>query len=172
MKNVLKALAVVCLIASCETKNSQPQMDFDKARSSINKSIDAWDTGWENKDLELSLKYYADSTDWTNAFSDRVQSKDELKALLENIFALDFVMSGENNYGENEITFLNDSIATVRSLNIRTNQKWPDGSPMDDRYINHLRVYKNIKGEWFIINHMISQAWPKNRPSDTVSIEN
>jgi len=172
MKNIVCALAVVCLMASCETKTSQPQMDYDEARSAINKSIDAWDTGWENKDIELSLKYYADSTDWTNAFGDRVRTKEELRKLLETIFGLDFVMSGENNYGENEITFLNDSIATVRSLNIRKNQKWPDGSPMADRQIHHLRVYKNINGEWLIINHMVSQAWPKNRPVDTLATEN
>lgn len=169
MKNVVCALAMVCLIASCETKTSKPQMDNDKARLAIDNSIDAWDTGWKNKDIELSLKYYADSTDWTNAFGDRVRTKEELRSLLENIFGLDFVMSGENNYGENEITFLNDSIATVRSLNIRKNQKWPDGSPMADRYIHHLRVYKNIKGEWMITNHLVSQAWPKNRPVDTLA---
>lgn len=172
MKNVLKAFAVVCLIASCETKSSQPQMDYDKARSSINKSIDAWDTGWENKDVELSIKHYADSTDWTNAFGDRVQTKKELKKLLETIFGLDFVMSGENNYGANEIRFLSDSIASVRTQNIRTKQKWPDGTPMDDRIINHLRVYQNLQGKWLITHHMISQAWPKNRPVDSLTKEN
>ncbi len=171
MKNLAGTLAIVCLIASCETKTSQPQMDYDEARSSINKSIDAWDNGWENKDVELSLKYYADSTDWTNAFGDRVRTKEELRALLETIFGLDFVMSGENDYGENEILFLNDSIATARSLNIRKNQNWPDGTPMADRYNNHLRVYKKINGDWLIISHIISQAWPKNRPVDTLATE-
>lgn len=34
---------------------------------------------------------------------------------------MDFVMVGENNYGENEIMFLNDSIVIVRLLNIRKN---------------------------------------------------
>jgi ketosteroid isomerase-like protein len=172
MKNVLKALTVLCLIASCETKTSKPQIDHTKDFAQIIESIDAWNKAWESKDIQLAIKYYADEIDWTNAFGDRVQSKDELKALLESIFDLDFVMSGENDYGQIEIVHLNDSIATVQSKNIRKNQKWPDGLPMDDRYINHLRVYKNIKGEWLIINHMISQAWPKNRPMDRLTTEN
>ncbi|MCR9229261.1 MAG: nuclear transport factor 2 family protein [Flavobacteriaceae bacterium] len=171
MKNVLKALAIVCLMTSCETKTNAPAMDYHRAKSAINQSIDAWDKAWENKDVELSLKYYADSIDWTNAFGDRVRTKDELRALLENIFGLDFVMAGENNYGENEITFLSDSIATVRSLNIRKNQKWPNGSPMDDRHIHHLRVFKNIHGEWLIVNHLVGQAWQKNPQADTLAIE-
>jgi|GEM_PF-1208325 len=171
MKNVLKALAIVCFMASCESKTAHPKMDYDKAKSAINESIAAWDKGWESKDIGLSLKHYADSTDWTNAFGDRVRTKEELRELLEDIFSLDFVMSGDNNYGENEITFLNDSIATVRSLNIRKNQNWPDGSPMDDRQIHHLRVFKNVNGEWLIVNHLVGQAWQKNPQVDTLTIE-
>lgn len=172
MKSIATTFLVACLLVACETKKTSSPFDYNLAKSSINESINAWDKGWANKDVELSIKHYADSTDWTNAFGDRVQSKEELKNLLTTIFGLDFVMSGENDYGENEIIFLNDSIATVRSLNIRKNQQWPDGTKMDDRYVNHLRVYKNINGQWLIINHMISQAWPKNRPNDSLSVDN
>ena len=72
--------------------------------------------------------------------------------------ALDFVMAGQNNYQEPDISFPADDIALARSTNIRTGQKWPDGSDMDDRVINHLRVFKKIDGEWLCIHHMISQA--------------
>lgn len=74
---------------------------------------------------------------------------------------MDFVMSGENNYGDNEITFIDENHAKVRSQNIRKNQKWPDGSKMDDRYINHLRIYQKMNGSWVITDHKISQAWPR-----------
>lgn len=161
-------MVTLYLFISCNTQKAETPFNSEEAKSKINESIAAWDKGWETKDVDLSLKYYADDTDWTNAFGDRVQSKEELQQLLETIFGLDFVMAGENDYGENEITFLNDSIATARSLNVRKNQKWPDGSKMDDRHINHLRVYKNINGEWLIVHHMISQAWPKRDAKDTV----
>jgi uncharacterized protein (TIGR02246 family) len=172
MKRLGLSFAILGLLMGCNTQKPETPIDYDKAKTLINESIESWDKAWETKDLELSLKYYADDTDWTNAFGDRVQSKTELRELLGFIFNLDFVMSGENDYGENEIIFLNDSIATVRSLNIRKNQQWPDGSQMDDRHINHLRVYKNRNGEWLIINHMISQAWPKRQPKDTVPTTN
>lgn len=168
MKCLGLSFAVLGLLMACNTQKTETAIDYSKVKTQINESIEAWDKGWETKDLELSLKYYADDTDWTNAFGDRVQSKTELRQLLETIFGLDFVMAGENDYGENEITFLSDSIATARSLNIRKNQKWPDGSQMDDRHINHLRIYENKNGKWLIINHMISQAWPKRQPKDTV----
>ena len=150
-----------CLFWSCTNPAPSQQQDVARDEQAINQSIQEWDKAWEIKDLEMALKHYADTTDWTNAFGDRVQTKADLKKLLSFIFNMDFVMAGENNYGTNEITFLTDQLATVRSQNIRTNQKWPDGSPMDDRYINHLRVYEKMEGKWLIVNHMISQAWPK-----------
>jgi ketosteroid isomerase-like protein len=111
--------------------------------------------------VEAVLAGYSEDVDWTNAFGDRVQDKQELRALLETIFSLDFVMSGENNYQAPEIDFLSKDIALVRSVNVRSGQKWPDGSLMKDRIINHLRVFKKTGREWLCINHMISQAHDK-----------
>jgi len=171
MKNIAYAVVLVFLLAGCDNKIVESQIDHAKDAAQIIESIDAWDKAWESKDLQLAIKYYADEIDWTNAFGDRARSKEDLQKLLESIFGLNFVMSGENNYGANDIRFPNDSIATVRTQNIRTNQKWPDGTPMDDRIINHLRVYQNIKGKWLITDHMISQAWPKNKPVDSLTIK-
>lgn len=169
----MKSLRSICIVAliflSCNTQKSNPIKDYEMDREIINKTIAAWDKAWEDKNLEMALQYYAEKTDWTNAFGDRVQSKEDLRKLLGFIFNMDFVMAGENDYGDNEIIFLNDSIATVRSLNIRKNQKWPDGSKMEDRHINHLRVYEKINGDWLITNHMISQAWPKQRAKDSIA---
>ncbi len=158
----LAFIFILTVLIGCDSKVKKSPVDFAVQDSLINQTINDWDIAWETKDLELALKHYADDTDWTNAFGDRVQSKKELRELLDFIFNMDFVMAGENNYGENEITFLNDSIATVRSLNIRKNQMWADSTKMDDRYINHLRIYQKVNGTWLITDHMISQAWPKD----------
>ena len=168
MKYFGNSLVVLFLFIGCETQKTESTIDYDEAKIMINTTIDEWDQAWESKNLEQAVKYYANGTDWTNAFGDRVQSREELKELLGFIFGLDFVMAGVNDYGDNEITFLNDSIATVRSLNVRKNQKWPDGTDMDDRYVNHLRVYQRINDDWLIVNHMISQAWPKRQANDTL----
>lgn len=168
MKRLGFTVTILCLLMGCQTKKTGPAEIQATHSEQIIKSIGEWDKAWDTKDVELAIRYYADETDWTNAFGDRVQSKQELKELLDFIFGLDFVMAGENNSGQIEIVHLNDSIATVRSKNIRKGQEWPDGTKMDDRHINHLRVYKNINGEWLIVNHMISQAWPKRGVEDTL----
>ncbi|WP_420603476.1 hypothetical protein [Flagellimonas sp.] len=162
MKNTVSILFAVALFLSCNSEKKESSIDLTNDKLVIDQTIKDWDKAWETKNLELALKHYADQTDWTNAFGDRVQSKEELKDLLGFIFNMDFVMAGENNYGENEITFINDSTVTVRSQNIRKNQEWADGTKMDDRYINHLRIYQKRNDVWLITNHMISQAWPKD----------
>ena len=161
MKKLVITLCILLSILSCDSNKTELTIDYSSDLKEINKTINDWDIAWETKDLNLAIKHYSDSTDWTNAFGARTQSKEELKDLLNQIFNMDFVMSGENNYGENEVTFINDKIATVRSQNIRKNQKWPDGSKMDDRVINHLRIYQKYNDIWLITDHMISQAWPR-----------
>ena len=163
MKKIVIVLLIIPLLLSCNSQETKSPKDFTSDEEAINQSIQDWDNAWETKNLDLAIKHYSNETDWTNAFGARVQSKDELKELLQFIFNMDFVMAGENNYGKNEITFINDSTATVRSKNIRKNQEWADGTKMNDRYINHLRVYQKINGVWLITDHMISQAWPKNQ---------
>lgn len=160
MKNLILAFSCTLLCFGGISQANEDKGPSDQ--EVINQTIQDWDNAWETKNLELALKHYAKDADWTNAFGDRVQSKNELRELLQFIFNMDFVMAGENNYGENEIKFINGQTATVRSQNIRKNQEWADGSKMDDRYINHLRVYRKVDGRWLITDHMISQAWPKS----------
>ncbi len=138
--------------------SSLAQNNQESDRQAINQAIENWDKAWETKDIDLALLDYSNNIDWTNAFGARVHDKAELKALLGKIFAMDFVMAGVNNYGPPDIDFLSNRIATAYSLNIRKNQKWPDGTTMPDRRIAHLRVFQKIDGKWLITHHMISQA--------------
>ncbi len=133
----------------------------DSDIKAIKESITRYDKGWDAKNLNQVLQHYDDNIVWTNAFGDRTQGKAELRTLLETIFNLDFVMSGENNYQEPDITFPKPDFAIARSVNSRTGQKWPDGRLMKDRINNHLRVYQKLDGEWKIIQHIISQAHDK-----------
>lgn len=162
MSKLANLIIIVLLISCTSREENKEHVDLAIERVAINQIVQDWDKAWETKDLDLATIHYADNTDWTNAFGDRVLSKSELKELLGFIFKMEFVMAGENNYGENEINFINDSTATVRSQNIRINQEWADGTKMDDRQINHLRICQKTNGVWVITNHMISQAWPKD----------
>ena len=161
MKRLMTLFWIAPLFLCCNSQTSLAE-DFLKDETTIDQSIQDWDHAWETRNVDLAIKHYAEETDWTNAFGVRVQSKSALKELLQVIFNMDFVMAGENNYGKDEITFINENTATVRTQNIRKNQEWADGTKMDDRYINHLRVYQKINDVWLITDHMISQAWPKD----------
>ncbi len=97
------------------------------------------------------------------SISATVAASEEDEALiletLEFIFSLDFVMAGESEgYLFNDITFLSNDVALVRSKLIRVNQQTSSVQLMPDRHINHLRVYERRSGQWLIVSHMISQA--------------
>nr|WP_299175166.1 DUF4440 domain-containing protein [uncultured Allomuricauda sp.] len=161
MKKISTILFMIALVFGCKSEKKEIEIDRDRDSKEILKTIDNWNEGWDIKDVELAIKDYSKNTDWTNAFGDRMQSKSELRQLLTEIFAMDFVMDGTDDYANDDVQFLTDNIALLRSTNVRTGQKWSDGTLMNDRYIHHLRVYQKINNEWKIISHMISQAQEK-----------
>lgn len=163
MKTLTKISNVFLLVAAVAVGSFTQKEHYDKAADTkaIFKTLENYNSGWERRDVELTIKDYADSTDWTNAFGDRVRTKEELNILLREVFSLDFVMSGKQNYVSHDLTFLSDDIALLRSRNLREGQKYSSGKAMANRDINHLRVYEKIKGEWKIVSHMISQAHVK-----------
>lgn len=128
----------------------------------ILRTLDSWNQGWEEADAERAVQAYAEDTDWTNAFGDRVVGRDSLQKTLAFIFSLDFVMAGDS--GENEftdLTFLTPDVALLRSKLVRVGQQVRSGETMPDRHVHHLRVYERRKGEWQIVSHLISQAHEK-----------
>lgn len=161
MREIALLFFMTALLLGCKSEKKEIEIDRDSDSKEILKAIDNWNKGWASKDVELAVKNYSNDTDWTNAFGDRVQSKSELRQLLTEIFSMDFVMNGVDNYVNDDIQFLTDDIALLRSTNVRTGQQWSDGTLMNDRYIHHLRVYQRIDNEWKITDHMISQAHEK-----------
>ena len=143
---IFLATIISFFVISC--RNESKPVESSSDINEIEQIINDYDNGWESKNIEMVLQGYSDNIDWTNAFGDRTQGKEELRELLNTIFSLDFVMAGKNNYQDPDITFPNEGIALARSTNIRTGQKWPDGRPMDDRIINHLRVFKKVDGKY------------------------
>ncbi|WP_271766216.1 YybH family protein [Aquimarina algiphila] len=161
MKKQILIVLLIVFTLGCNSNKEEVKMDKGIESKRIIRTIDNWNEGWDKKDVELAISDYSEDTDWTNAFGDRIKSKSELRELLKEIFAMDFVMEGTDNYQNDDVQFLTDEIALLRSTNIRTGQKWSDGTFMNDRYIHHLRVYQKINNEWKITDHMISQAQEK-----------
>ncbi|MBT8484784.1 MAG: SgcJ/EcaC family oxidoreductase [Phycisphaerae bacterium] len=124
--------------------------------------IDSWNEGWKTRNAALAVADYAEDADWTNAFGDRFQGRVDLLAGLEFIFSLDFVMTGDsagNTY--EDVTFLSDDVALIRSQLTRTGQMTGTGEVMKDRSINHLRVLQRRDDRWVVVSHLISQAKEK-----------
>ena len=134
----------------------------DEERKAVLKTLESWNEGWKKRDAVLAVSDYAEGADWTNAFGDRFQSRIELREGLEFIFSLDFVMIGNSQGNEyQDVTFIADDVAIIRSRLSRTGQLTDSGQAMRDREINHLRVLKKRDGRWLIVSHLISQAKEK-----------
>ena len=155
MKRLVSMTAAVpmVLLASCAATATH------QSEEAVLATLESWNQGWAQRDAEIAVQDYADDTDWTNAFGDRFQGKDELLDGLTFIFGLDFVMAGESE--ENEILdvrFLSQDVALIRSKLTRTGQKFANGEVRPDRVIDHLRVLEYRDGRWVIVSHLISQA--------------
>ena len=104
------AAAPLVLLASCATTNTQ------QSEEAVLATLESWNQGWAQRDAELAVRDYADDADWTNAFGDRFQGKDELQDGLTFIFSLDFVMAGESEESEIlDVRFLSPDVALIRS---------------------------------------------------------
>ncbi len=148
---------LLLFVASCAaTPPAQAERDAVVA------TLDSWNRGWAEVDVELAIADYAEDCDWTNAFGDRFQGKDELREGLTFIFGLPFVMAGDSAGNEYEdVRFLAPDIALLRSQLVRAGQQTSEGTRMLDRHIHHLRVLERQDGRWRIVSHLISQAQVK-----------
>ena len=116
-----------------------------------------YEKGWNTGDVALTMQDYSEQVDWTNAYGTRVRSREELQALLTEIFAMPTVMAGELEYVSNDVTNLGGGVALLRSTSNVHGQQLVDGSPHGPRVINHLRVFVRKSGRWVIVSHLISQ---------------
>lgn len=154
--NISKYMVALCgsiFLASCATSQT------NSSEQDVLATLESWNQGWAERDAELAVQDYADDIDWTNAFGDRHQGKDALLDALTFIFGLDFVMAGESEGNEyQEVRFLSEDIALIRSKLTRTGQQFRNGEVRPDRVIDHLRVLERRYGDWVIVSHLISQA--------------
>ncbi len=158
----MKTFFLTLFLVVCLQNLVHSQTDADS--KAIIKTLDSWNQGWARKDAVLAVQDYADDVDWTNAFGDRFQARDELQKGLKFIFSLDFVMTGVSGRNEFEdVTFLTPDVALLRSKLVRTGQKTSTGKIMPDRHIHHLRVLHRREGVWEIVSHLISQSHEKGR---------
>ncbi|MEM6895412.1 MAG: hypothetical protein AAF554_17075 [Bacteroidota bacterium] len=157
MKTTITILSVLLIFLIGTVNHNVFGQDHSEEKKKILQAIENGLLGWEQRDMELATRDYAEKTDWTNAFGDRYQSREELKEYFGFLFKLSTVMAGKTEHIDHDITFLRSDIALVRSKSKRVGQKLEDGTPHGDRNITHLRVFEKQDGKWRIVSHLIAQ---------------
>ena len=123
--------------------------------------LEKWNKGWQTKDYDLAASCYSEDARFTNAFGDKRNGQEEIKALLKEVFALPFVMAGSSETITNLFQPLNSTLVIVHTAVVRKGQKMPDGSVLADRKTTHMMVFQKIDDHWVITAHLISDARDK-----------
>ena len=124
----------------------------------ITAAIERWNEGWRTKDAKLAASAYSDDADWTNAFGFHERGREAITSHLHQVFKLPYVMAATSRIAGQEIRFLSDDVAIVRTRVERTGQATPDGRPLGPRSTHHLRVFAKHGDQWVIVSHLISDA--------------
>ncbi|MHA7871526.1 MAG: YybH family protein, partial [Hyphococcus sp.] len=112
--------AMICCLAFWALAMAPANAQTDADKDAILATLSSWNEGWAQADASLAVQDYAEDVDWTNAFGDRFQGRDDLRQGLEFIFSLGFVMAGHTGGNEYaDITFLSPDIALLRSKLVR-----------------------------------------------------
>ena len=159
MKKLFASFFIV-LIALSSNAQSLPVKDSVQIHSMIND----WNKAWNVKDYALAAQWYTDDAHFTNAFGDKRKGRKEVEALLKEVFALPFVMSGSSETSEHKYQVLDSSFVIVHTAVVRKGQQLPDGSVLSDRQTTHLRVFDRDVNGWKIKAHLISDARDKQSP--------
>lgn len=138
--------------------NVYSQQVADKDSLNIMSMISDWDQSWNSKDHLLASKWYSSDARFTNAFGHTKTGRSEIEALLKEVFALPFVMSGQSRTVSNTFQLLSSDVIIVHTLVERSGQKMPDGTAMPTRQTTHLRVFQKAGSSWQIKSHLISDA--------------
>lgn len=152
-------LALVSILIIAFASNAQSLSSKDSLQ--IYSVIEDWNRAWDTKDYVLAAKWYSGDARFTNAFGDKRNGKKEVEALLKEVFALPFVMSGKSATAEHRYQVLSNNQVILHTAVVRKGQKMPDGSVLPDRQTTHLRVFHREADGWKVKAHLISDARDK-----------
>ena len=152
--------SAVSLLASC----AGVPLDVEDDRAAIEAAYDDWYEAWRTKDHVLAAKHYSDDAEFVNAFGMRCLGRQQIHELLEEVFAMDFVMAGDSETVRRDLRFLDESVALVTSEIRRVGQRTAEDQPLGDRKTSHLRVFEKRGDRWVIVSHLISDARETERP--------
>jgi uncharacterized protein (TIGR02246 family) len=153
MKNVffLFLISILFLVGGVSAQQK-------KDSTTIESMIEDWNTSWNTKDFRLAAKWYSDDARFINAFGHVRHGRNEVEALLKEVFSLAFVMTGKSEVVSQTHQRLSADVILVNTIVERKGQTMPDGTAIEKRQTHHLRVFHRQKGEWRIVSHLISDS--------------
>ncbi|WP_205503163.1 YybH family protein [Rufibacter psychrotolerans] len=154
-----KLFTLVFLLGMASTLKAQQLPARDSLL--LHGMIADWNRAWEVKDHALAARWYSRDAHFTNAFGDKRLGQAQIEALLQEVFALPFVMAGKSETTEHRYQVLSSTQVIVHTAVTRKGQQLPDGSVLPDRRTTHLRVFQKEKEGWRIKAHLISDARDK-----------
>jgi uncharacterized protein (TIGR02246 family) len=134
-------------------------------RRAVEAVVENWLTAWERGDPDLAVRDYAEEMDWTNVFGVTCTSREQLRAVITDIFAQPNAMAGRDTLVGQDIRFIRPDVALLKTRIERHGQLLSTGEPMGTRYTTHLRVLERGEEGWRIVSHLISdsraEGWPQ-----------
>ena len=150
-----KVLLIFALMIFYQASFAQKISETDSLE--ITRKIGDWYEGWENKDVELTCKWYSQDADFTNAFGFNMIGKLNIQEYLTEVFGFDFVMSGKTVQTSIKFKPVSDKAILVITTSERKGQETSDNKDIGTRNTTHYRLFEK-NGEWVITAHLISDA--------------
>jgi uncharacterized protein (TIGR02246 family) len=161
MRRFFVMLVVVLWSAGGFAADDLPARD----RAAILAAVEDWDVAWKTRDAALAARNYAPDAEWTNAFGMSRRGEVEIRKLLDEVFALPFVMSGESKTVDQVLRILKPDVVLVVTRVERVGQRSPSGGEVGTRRTTHHRVFQKRGGRWQIVSHLISDARDTQQPA-------
>ena len=156
MKKTVLLVTILILVVTCSASGQSRMPKGDQAQ--IEQVVENWYKAWQTKDSKLAAQDYSDDADWTNAFGMKRKGRAEIEKILAEVFALPFVMAGQDKVVEQSVRSIKPDVALVITRVERVGQRIPSGGELGTRQTSHLRVLVKSKGRWKIISHLVSDA--------------
>ena len=111
MKKIVLLVTILIFVVTCSASGQSKMTKGDQAL--IEQVVENWYKAWQTKDSKLAAQDYSDDADWTNAFGMKRKGRAEIEKILAEVFALPFVMAGQDKVVEQSVRSIKPDVALV-----------------------------------------------------------
>src|ERR687890_618738 len=123
MKKIVLPVTILIFVITCPASGQSKMPKGDQAL--IEQVVENWYKAWQTKASKLAAQDYSDDADWTNAFGMKRKGRAEIEKILAEVFALPFVMAGQDEVVEQSVRPIKPDVALVITRVERVEQRTP-----------------------------------------------